>query len=125
MNKSTKTPDDKPSSEILLYQDEGGHSRIEVRLEDETVWLSQKLMAELFQVSIPTINEHLKNIYFENELEREATIRKFLIVQREGIREVTRDIEHYSLEAILSVGYRVNTHRGTQFRRVLSLDGSG
>ncbi len=108
-----KTPD----SEILFYQTEEGRSRIEVRLEDETVWLSQRLLAELYQVTVPTINEHLRNIYIEGELDQIATIRKFLIVQSEGKREVTREVDHYNLEAIISVGYRIRSHRGTQFRR--------
>jgi len=78
------------SSQILLYKTEDGHSRIEVRLENETIWLSQKLLAELFQKDVRTINEHIKNIYTEGELEPEATIRKFQIVQTEGKRQVSR-----------------------------------
>ena len=86
------------SSQILLYQTEDGHSRIEVRLENETVWLSQKLLAELFQKDLRTINEHVKNIHTEGELESEATIRKFRIVQTEGGRQVSRSIDFYNLD---------------------------
>ncbi|MBT8331077.1 MAG: virulence RhuM family protein [Deltaproteobacteria bacterium] len=104
------------SSEILIYQTEAGRTRIEVRLEDETVWLSQKLLAELFQKDVRTINEHIKNIYHEGELVPEATIRKFRIVQTEGARRVSRTVDFYNLDVIISVGYRVKSHRGTQFR---------
>lgn len=106
-----------PGSEIILYQTEDGRTRLQVKLQDNTVWLTQALMAELFQVSVPTVNEHLKGIYAEGELAAEGTIRKFRIVRLEGKREVSREIEHYSLEAILAVGYRVKSHRGTQFRQ--------
>lgn len=105
------------SSEIVLYQGEDGRSRIQVRLDDGTVWLTQRLMADLFQVSVPTINEHLRNIFAEGELDPAATIREFRIVQAERNREVTRLVEHYNLDVILAVGYRVRSHRGTQFRR--------
>ncbi len=103
-------------SDILIYKSEDGQIRIDVQLIDETVWLTQKLMAELFQVTIPTINEHIKNIYSEGELVPEATIRKFRIVQKEGKRNVERLIDFYNLDVIISVGYRVRSHRGTQFR---------
>jgi hypothetical protein len=103
-------------SDILIYQSEDGQTRIDVQLIDETVWLSQKLMAELFQVKVPTINEHIKNVYSEGELAPEATIRKFRIVQKEGQRTVERLIDYYNLDVIISVGYRVRSHRGTQFR---------
>ena len=104
------------SSEILIYQTEDGRTRIDVRLDNETVWLNQKLMAELFQKDVRTINEHIKNIYFEGELEPESTIRKIRIVQTEGARQVTRTVDFYNLDMIISVGYRVKSHRGTQFR---------
>ena len=103
-------------SDILIYQSEDGQTRIDVQLIDETVWLTQKLMAELFQLKIPTINEHIRNIYSEGELVPEATIRKFRIVQKEGKRDVERLIDFYNLDIIISVGYRVRSHRGTQFR---------
>jgi hypothetical protein len=113
-------PDDspvEPRSEIVFYQDEDGRSRIQVRLEEGTVWLSQRLLAELYQVAVPTINEHLANLFDDGELAPEATIRKFRIVQSEGNREVSRLVDHYNLDAILAVGYRVRSLRGTQFRR--------
>jgi hypothetical protein len=106
-----------PQSSIILYQTEDGRTRIQCRFEDETVWLTQALLAELFQKDVRTINEHLVNIFEEGELRREATIRKFRIVRLEGARKVTRAVEHYRLEAILAVGYRVRSHRGTQFRQ--------
>ncbi|MEZ4376548.1 MAG: virulence RhuM family protein, partial [Polyangiaceae bacterium] len=106
-----------PTSEIILYQTEDGRTRIQCRFEDESLWLSQALIAELFHKDVRTIHEHLKNIFEEGELEPEATIRKFRIVRSEGNREVSREIEHYSLEAILAVGYRVRSQRGTQFRQ--------
>ncbi|HQH27050.1 MAG TPA: virulence RhuM family protein, partial [Oligoflexia bacterium] len=104
------------SSELILYQTDSGQTRIQVRLEDDTVWLSQRQMAELFQKDVRTINEHIKNIFEEGELTQERTIRKFRIVQTEGSREVSREIEFYNLDLIISVGYRVKSHRGTQFR---------
>lgn len=110
--------DQTPSAgELILYQTEDGRTRVECRFVDDTVWLSQALMAELFQVSVPTINEHLKSIYAEGEVEPGATVRSFRIVRQEGSRQVARSIEHYSLDAILAVGYRVRSTRGTQFRR--------
>jgi hypothetical protein len=111
-------PEEKPpQSEILLYQTEDGRTRIQCRFENETIWLTQALIAELFQKDVRTINEHLVNIYDENELDRGSTIRNFRKVRAEGRREVARDIEHYSLPAIIAVGYRVRSHRGTQFRQ--------
>ena len=105
------------SSSIILYQTEDGRTRIQCRFDDETIWLTQALISELFQVSVPTVNEHLKGIFAEGELDAAATIRKFRIVRHEGAREVARDIEHYNLPAILAVGYRVRSLRGTQFRQ--------
>jgi hypothetical protein len=105
-----------PKSDLLFYQTEDGRARIEVRFQDETAWLSQKQMAELFQVSVPTVNEHIRNIFKEGELRAEPTIRKFRIVQKEGSREVVREVDHFNLDVIISVGYRVKSHRGTQFR---------
>ena len=103
--------------EFLLFTSAAGEQTIEVRYEDQTIWLSQKMMAVLFDVSVPTINEHLKNIYDSHELTRDATIRKFRIVQTEGNREVVRNLDYYSLDAIISTGYRVNSLRATQFRQ--------
>ncbi len=108
---------DIPQSSLILYQTEDGHTRIECRFEDDTIWLTQALMAELFQIGVNTVNHHLKEIYAEGEHEREATIRHYRIVRSEGSREVTREIEHYSLPIILAVGYRVRSLRGTQFRQ--------
>lgn len=103
-------------NQILLYQTEGGETILEVLHQDETVWLTQRSMAQLFQKDVSTINEHIRNIYREGELEKNATIGNFPIVQQEGSREVTRQVTHYNLDAIISVGYRVNSKRGTQFR---------
>jgi hypothetical protein len=105
-----------PVGEILLYQTPDGQTRVECRFADETLWLSQALIAELFDKDVRTVNEHLLNIFDEGELDREATIRRFRMVRQEGSRQVAREIEHYSLEAILAVGYRVRSLRGTQFR---------
>lgn len=108
---------DQPSGEFLLYETEDGKTRVECRFAADTLWLTQALMADLFQVTVPTINEHLKTIFAEGELLAEATIRKFLIVRQEGNRQVSRNLDHYNLDAILAVGYRVRSARGTQFRR--------
>jgi hypothetical protein len=105
------------TAEFLIFTSTAGEESIEVRYEDETIWLSQKMLATLFDVSIPTINFHLKKIYESGELTRKATIRKFLIVRTEGNRDVSRNLEYYSLDAIISVGYRVNSKRATQFRQ--------
>ena len=106
-----------PQSSIILYQTEDGRTRVQCRFDHETVWLTQALMADLFQIGVNTVNHHLKEIYADGELPREATIRKYRIVRLEGGREVSREIEHYSLPVILAVGYRVRSHRGTQFRQ--------
>jgi hypothetical protein len=108
---------DSPQSELILYRTEDAQTRIQVRLEGESVWLTQAQLAELYQVSIKTISEHLQNIYAEGELEPERTIRKFRIVQMEGTRQVRRPVDHYQLAAIIAVGYRVRSTRGTQFRQ--------
>ena len=105
------------TAEFLIFTGQAGEQSIEARYEDETIWLSQKLMAALFAVDVRTINEHLKTIYEQGEVEPEATIRKFRIVQKEGNREVTRNVDFYNLDAIISVGYRVNSVRATQFRQ--------
>lgn len=104
------------TDEILIYQDEQGNANIDVRIQQETVWLTQKQMAELFDKNVRTINEHINNVYEEGELQRNSTIRKFRIVQTEGKRKVEREVEHYNLDVIISVGYRVKSVRGTQFR---------
>lgn len=105
------------TAEFLTFTAQSGEQSIEARYENETVWLSQKLMAALFGVDVRTINEHLGNIYAQGELVSEATVRKFRIVQIEGNREVARHVDFYNLDAIISVGYRVNSVRATQFRQ--------
>jgi hypothetical protein len=102
-----------PQSEILLYQTEDGRIRIETRFAEETVWLTQKLMAELFQKDVRTINEHIRNVFEEGELPSASVIRKFRITAADG---KTYETQHYNLDVIISVGYRVKSHRGTQFR---------
>ena len=100
-------------TEILLYQTEDGQTRLEVRMQDETVWLTQKRMAELFQKDVRTISEHIRNIFAEGELKPESVVRKFRITAEDG---KSYDTQHYNLDVIISVGYRVKSHRGTQFR---------
>jgi len=102
------------TAEFLIFTGQAGEQSIEARYADETIWLTQKLMAALFDVTVPTINEHLKNIYETGELRREATIRKFRTVQAEGGRDVSRNVDFYNLDAIISVGYRVNSVRATR-----------
>lgn len=102
--------------EILFYSTPEENTNIEVFYENETFWLSQKKMADLFNVDVRTINEHLKNIFLSEELIKEATIRNFRIVQKEGTRDVSRDVEFYNLDAIIAVGYRVNSAEATRFR---------
>ena len=103
-------------SDILIYQQSDGNIKIDVRLEDDTVWLTQKLMAELFHVKPQNITMHLKNIYEEGELNEKATCKDYLQVQKEGNREVHRKQKFYNLDAIISVGYRIKSHVATQFR---------
>lgn len=104
------------NSEIILYQNPDGKIKIDVRLEEETVWLTQAQLCELFQKSKATISEHIKNVFEEGELVADATVRNFRTVQIEGIREVEREIDHFNLDVIISVGYRVKSPQGTQFR---------
>ena len=105
-----------PGGEVVVYEAAGGEVRVDVRLERETVWLSLTQMAELFGRDKSVISRHLRSVFSSGELEREATVAKNATVQREGGREVAREIEYFNLDAILSVGYRVNSKRGTQFR---------
>lgn len=105
------------TGKILIYQNEKGDTKIDVYFEDDTIWMTQKNIAELYQVDIRTINEHIKNIYADNELEETSTIRKFRIVRLEGSRNVTREIMHYNFDMILAVGYRVRSNVGIHFRR--------
>jgi hypothetical protein len=106
-----------PGSEIVLFQTEDGRTRLEVKLENNTVWLSLNQIAELFQRDKSVVSKHIKNVYDERELTSAATVAKFATVQQEGQREVSREIEFYNLEIIIAVGYRVKSQRGTQFRQ--------
>ena len=106
--------DELPQSEMILYQTDDGRTRIQCRFENESLWLTQKLMAELFQKDVRTINEHIQNVFAEAELSPDSVIRKFRITAADG---KTYDTQHYSLEMILAVGYRVKSQRGTQFRQ--------
>ena len=106
-----------PQSEIILYQTEDGRTRIQCRLEDETLWLTQAQMAALFDVTPQNVTLHLKAIFAEGELTEEATCKDYLQVRLEGQREVSRTLRHYRLEAIVAVGFRVQSMRGTQFRQ--------
>jgi len=103
--------------EIVLYQVEGTNICVNVVFKDETFWMTQKAMAELFDVNVPAISKHLSNIFEEGELFKEATVSKMEIVQQEGSRDIKRNMEFYNLDAIISVGYRVNSKRGIAFRR--------
>jgi hypothetical protein len=105
------------TAEFLIFTGQAGEQSIEARYEDETIWLTQQLLAELFQVKPQNITMHLKNIYAEGELQVAATCKEFLQVQAEGARQVERKRKFYNLDAIISVGYRVNSVRATQFRQ--------
>lgn len=107
------------AAEYLTYVASVGDQQdsIEMRYEDENIWLTQKMMATLYDVGLPTVNEHIKKIYADSELEEAATIRNFRIVQTEGSRQVTRDTKHYSLQMIIAVGFKVNSERAVQFRK--------
>lgn len=103
--------------EIVIYKNENGQVSFETRLEDETIWLTQDMMAKLFETTVPNINMHIKNIFEEEELEQNRTVKDFLIVRKEGNRNVSRNIVHYNLDMILSVGYRIKSKTATQFRK--------
>ena len=105
------------TGKILIYQNEKGDTKIDVYFEDETIWMTQKSMTQLYQVAKSSISEHIRNIYQDGELEEAATVRKFRTVQTEGNREVTRERDHYNLDMILAVGYRVRSNVGIHFRR--------
>lgn len=107
---------EKSGGEILFYQTEDGQTRVEVRMSEETVWLSLNQMAILFQRDKSVISRHIRNVFEEGELARDRTVANFATVQREGGRAVTREVEYFNLDVIISVGYRVKSHRGTQFR---------
>lgn len=117
--KKTETTIHSGTAEYLIYAASIGDQpdSIEMRYEDENIWLTQKMMAALYDVDIRTINEHIKKIYSDSELEEDATIRKFRIVQTEGSRRVTRDTKHYNLQIIISVGFKINNERAVQFRK--------
>lgn len=112
-NKPTSRP---PGGQFLVYEAEDGQIKIDVRLQDETVWLTQPLMAELFQTTQQNISQHIQRVYEEGELDQEATHKKFLSVRREGARKVQRNLDFYNLDMIISVGYRVKSHVATRFR---------
>ena len=107
------------AAEYLTFVAAGGGSEasVEMRYEDENIWLTQKMMATLYDVSVPAINQHLKRIFADNELTREATVKQYLIVQTEGSREVRREVEHYNLQAIIAVGFKIENERAVQFRK--------
>ncbi len=102
--------------EAVIYQTEDGKNQLEVHLENETIWLSQKLMSELFDKDSDTIGLHVKNIFVDEELQEESTTEVFSVVQEDGNRKVKRKVKFYNLDVTISVGYRVNSKRGTQFR---------
>jgi len=110
-------PEPAVRSQVLFYQSEDGTSRIEVRLDEGTVWLTQALIAELYQTTKQNISLHIRNILEDGELSQAATVKEYLTVQTEGSRTVKRTVEYYNLDMILAIGYRVRSHRGTQFRR--------
>jgi hypothetical protein len=103
-------------SQIVIYQSDDGTSQLQVSLQDDTIWLTQAQILDVFSSSKANISEHIKHIFSSGELSKEATVRKFRTVQQEGTRKVTRNRVHYNLDVIISVGYRVNSIRGTQFR---------
>lgn len=107
--------ENKLRGEVLLYQTSDGITRIDVRLQDETVWLTQAQMAELFQTTKQNISLHVKNVFDEGELKQKGTVKESLTVQQEGERQVSRQVSYYNLDVIISVGYRVKSHRGTQY----------
>lgn len=105
------------SNPIEIYQSQDGKIQVSVQFDKETVWLSQAQMATLFGKDVRTINEHITNVFAEGELEQHSTIRKFRIVRQEGSRQVSREIDHYDLDMIISIGYRVKSPQGVAFRR--------
>ena len=105
-----------PNSQLLSYQTEDGRINLDVRFEGETVWLTHPMIADLLETTIPNVSMHLRNIFAEGELRPEATVQKFLTVRQEGGRQVSRSLEYYNLDAIISVGYRIKSRIATQFR---------
>jgi hypothetical protein len=110
-------PDAPQPPRFLVYQTEDGKTCIDVRLDGQTIWLTQLQLAELFQTTKQNISLHIQNIFEEDELEPGATVKQYLTVQMEGSRQIQRAVDHYALDMIIAVGYRVRSHRGTQFRR--------
>ncbi len=117
MSKEKKLQIRNSTAEFLVFTRQAGEDGIEVRVENETVWLTQKLMAALFDVTVPTISEHLANLFQQGEISEAATVRNFRTVQKEGARAVTRNVDFYNLDAIIAVGFRVNSARAIQFRQ--------
>ena len=117
MSKEKKLQIRNSTAEFLIFTRQAGEDGIEVRVEGETVWLTQKLMAAMFEVTVPTISEHLANLYAQGEISAPATLRNFRTVQKEGAREVARNVDFYNLDAIIAVGFRVNSARAVQFRQ--------
>ena len=109
-------PEPKSNSEIVLYQTEDGKTRLEVQFQGETAWLSQAQMAELFQTTVPNVSMHIRNVFAEGELQPVVTVKESLTVRQEGSRSVQRRVEFYNLDVIITIGYRVKSHRGRQFR---------
>ena len=114
---SSETPTTHRGGKIELYETPGGEVRVDVRLDEETVWLTQRQMAQVFRTSTDNVSLHLKNIFSDNELEESATTEDFSVVQAEGNRRVQRTLKHYNLDAIISVGYRINSKQGVRFRQ--------
>ena len=114
---SSETPATRPDGEIAVYETPDGEVRVDVRLGQETVWLTQRQMAQVFDTTPENVQMHLRNVFSSGELEAEATTKDFLVVQTEGQRRVRRTLKHYDLDAIISVGYRVNSKRGVRFRQ--------
>jgi hypothetical protein len=117
MKKENKLQIRNSTAEFLIFTRQAGEEGIEVRVAEETVWLTQRLMAVLFEVTIPTINEHLSNLYSQGEIVKGSTIRNFRTVQKEGGREVARNVDYFNLDAIIALGFRVNSARAIQFRQ--------
>lgn len=116
-NASEITPYNPSEENVVVYRTEDSTLELDVQLKDETVWLTQQQMASLFNSTIPNVSMHIRNIYKEGELDKEATVKDFLIVQNEGGRQVTRRVSYYNLDVIISVGYRVKSQAGTRFRQ--------
>jgi hypothetical protein len=116
---------DSPNGEMVVYVGDDGKPQIQARLQDENMWLTQVQLAQVFQTTRQNIGQHIKNIYEEKELNPSATIKKFFIVQTEGDREVSRTIEHYSLDMVIALGYRVKSNIATNFRIWATCVGKG